>query len=303
MSSLQVGSVMTAEPTRESIAAFVRGPSQRLSSSIGLGWKNIAVERHLIERSEKPETDISHYIITLAPGPHVLAGRRAGPNRRLTRYLKPPGTMNVNLDGLVPAVYPSTQTDLIVCALNPASVEEIAADRESGSASKLRERRDFRDKPLSSLIRLIEQEAQSSGASGRLYIDHLTYALTLRLLALDARRDDGFTLSNSLSHRRLKRVVERMEADLGTDLDLKTLAVESGYSISHFLRMFQAAMGCTPFRYLSQLRVKRAQVMMSNKSLRLIDVALECGFSSHSQLSRVFRQIIGVTPSEYRRNI
>jgi AraC family transcriptional regulator len=62
-------------------------------------------------------------------------------------------------------------------------------------------------------------------------------------------------------------------------------------------------MGCTPFRYLSQLRVKRAQAMMRNKTLRLIDVALECGFSSHSQLSRVFRQIIGVTPSEYRRNI
>lgn len=106
----------------------------------------------------------------------------------------------------------------------------------------------------------------------------MIHALTLRLLALDVRGDDGFALRNSLSHPRLHRVVERMEADLGTDLDLKTLAVESGYSISHFLRMFQAAMGCTPFRYVSQLRVKRAQAMMSNKNMRLIDVALECWF-------------------------
>lgn len=294
---------MALEPTPESIAAFVRGPSRRLSSSIGLGWENIAVERHLIEQSDKPEAEISQYIITLASGPHVLAGHRAGPHGHLSPYLKPPGTLNVNVEGFVPAVYPSTQTDLIVCALNPVLVGEIAVERGLPRTSKLRERRDFRDKALGSLISLIEEEAKSSGASGRLYMDHLIHALTLRLLALDVRSDDGFTLSNSLSHPRLHRVVERMEADLGTNLDLKTLAVESGYSISHFLRMFQAAMGCTPFRYLSQLRVKRAQAMMINKNIRLIDVALECGFSSHSQLSRVFRQVIGVTPSEYRRNI
>ena len=37
--------------------------------------------------------------------------------------------------------------------------------------------------------------------------------------------------------------------------------------------------------------------------MNLIDVAVECGFSSHSHLSRVFRQLTGVTPSEYRHNI
>jgi len=40
---------------------------------------------------------------------------------------------------------------------------------------------------------------------------------------------------------------------------------------------------------------------MQDKSLRLIDVALACGFSSDAHLSRVFRQVIGATPSEYRR--
>ena len=279
---------MALEPTTDSIATFVRGPSRRLSSSIGLGWENIVVERHLIEQSDKPEAEISQYIITLASGPNVLAGHRAGRHGHLSPYLKPPGTLNVNVKGLVPAVYPSTQTDLIVCALNPAFVGEIAEERCLRGTSGLRERRDFRDKALCSLISLIEEEAQSDGISGRLYIDHLIYALTLRLLALDARSDDGSPLSNSLSHRRLQRVIERMEADLGTDLDLKTLAAESGYSVSHFLRMFQAAMGCTPFRYLSQLRVKRAQAIMRNKNITLIDVALECGFSSHASCHACF---------------
>jgi len=43
--------------------------------------------------------------------------------------------------------------------------------------------------------------------------------------------------------------------------------------------------------------------MMKNKAIHLIDVALASGFSSHAQLSRVFRRIVGVTPSEYRRRI
>src|SRR5262249_38394807 len=133
--------------------------------------------------------------------------------------------------------------------------------------------------------------------------DHLTYALTLRLLSLGMKREDEDSSKNKLSHPRLRRVVDRMEAELGTDLDLKTLAAESGYSRNHFLRMFRAATGYSPHQYLLHLRVKQAQALLKDPSLRLIDIARACGFSSHAQLSRLFRQVIGITPSEYRRTI
>src|SRR5262245_62594144 len=117
------------------------------------------------------------------------------------------------------------------------------------------------------------------------------------------KREDEDSSKNKLSHPRLRRVVDRMEAELGTDLDLKTLAAASGYSRNHFLRMFRAATGYSPHQYLLHLRVKRAQAMIRNRAMNLIDIALDCGFSSHAQLSRVFRQITGTTPSEYRRNM
>jgi AraC family transcriptional regulator len=192
---------------------------------------------------------------------------------------------------------------MILCALDPVFVEGVSAEQKSPFAIKLRERTDFHDGPVGSLIRLIEGEAKSGGASGRLYLDHLTFALTLRLLNLETNKDDLPRSNNPLSHPRLKRVVERMESDLDKDIDLRTLAVESGYSTTHFLRMFRAATGYTPHRYLLQLRVARAQAMMKNKAINLTDVALACGFSSQARLSRVFRQIVGVTPSEYRRGI
>lgn len=104
------------------------------------------------------------------------------------------------------------------------------------------------------------------------------------------------------ANHRLRRVVKRMEADRSEDLDLRTLASESGYSKSHFLRIFHGATGYTPHRFLIQLRIEKAKDMIkSGSSSLLVDIALECGFSSHAHLSRAFRQLLGVTPSEYRR--
>ena len=102
---------------------------------------------------------------------------------------------------------------------------------------------------------------------------------------------------------RLRRVVERMRADLATNLDLKTLAAESGYSRNQFLRMFRTATESTPHQFFLQLRVEKARSLMKNKSLRIIDIAASCGFGSQAHFSRVFRQIVGVTPRHYRREI
>jgi len=100
----------------------------------------------------------------------------------------------------------------------------------------------------------------------------------------------------------LRRVIERMR-NLDAQLSLQVLAKESGYSRVHFVRMFRAATGYTPHNYLLKLRVDRVRELLANPTLSLTDIALECGFSSHSHLSRVFRQVLGATPSEYRRSL
>jgi AraC family transcriptional regulator len=281
----------------------VRGPSLRLSSSTGLGWKDIAIERHIIEPGEKSASAISDYIVELASGSEVSYGERPNRRRHFMPYSKPPGTLNLYVEESLPAIYPTTKTDLIVCALDPRFVRRAAEELSGPSTVDLREQIGFRDEAVADLIGLLEAEAKSGGISGSLYVDHLVYALTLRLLSGRTPREDGRAYHNRLPHARLRRVVERMEADLSTDLDLKTLAGVSGYSINHFLRMFLAATGFSPHQYLLRLRVKRAQALMKDRSTRLIDVALACGFSSHAHLSRMFRQVIGASPSEYRRGI
>jgi AraC-like DNA-binding protein len=111
----------------------------------------------------------------------------------------------------------------------------------------------------------------------------------------------GPSMCGKLQRRLLQRVLDRMKADLATDLDLSTLAAESGYSRSHFLRTFRAVMGCSPHQCLTRLRVEHGKTILRENSISLIDIALDCGFSSHAHFSNTFRQIVGLTPSEYRR--
>ena len=105
-----------------------------------------------------------------------------------------------------------------------------------------------------------------------------------------------------LPHAILRRVKNYMEEHLQDKLSLDELAHETDYSRAHFLRMFRAATGKTPHQYLTERRIERAKSMLLEaKKISLIDVAAQCGFSSQSHLTRVFRERVGVTPSEFKR--
>jgi chromate reductase, NAD(P)H dehydrogenase (quinone) len=105
-----------------------------------------------------------------------------------------------------------------------------------------------------------------------------------------------------LPHAILRRVKNYMEEHLQEKLSLDELAHETDYSRAHFLRMFRAATGKTPHQYLTERRIERAKSMLLEaKKISLIDVAAQCGFSSQSHLTRVFRKQVGATPSEFKR--
>jgi AraC family transcriptional regulator len=105
-----------------------------------------------------------------------------------------------------------------------------------------------------------------------------------------------------LPPRILRRIRDRIEAELDTELSLASLAKESGYSRAHFLRMFRAATGLTPHQYVLERRLSTAQQLLQQSKMLLADIALRCGFSSQTHMNDVFRKRLGVTPLEYRRD-
>src|SRR3979490_3651108 len=242
-----------------------RLPFRPLVSSAGLGWKGLVVERYQMPPCEVPDLPIAHHIVELASQQHVSLGERPDWRGHLRPFSKYPGVCNCFPAGVRPRLRVFTRTNLIVCGLEPEFAEEVSEELDSNPAAQLRVQLDIRDESLGSLMRLLENAAKSGQPSDNLYVDHLIYAFTLRLFSLGQGRQYTYARQGALPAHKLRRVIERMNADLDIDLDLKTIAAERGYSRNHFLRMFRVATESTPHQYFLRLRIEKAQSLMKNQ--------------------------------------
>lgn len=79
------------------------------------------------------------------------------------------------------------------------------------------------------------------------------------------------------------------------------LADAAGYSPHHFSRLFHAAFGLSPARYLTAVRLAAAKQVLLAGDDPVIDVAVAAGFDSLSSFSRRFHHDVGVRPGALRR--
>jgi AraC-like DNA-binding protein len=98
--------------------------------------------------------------------------------------------------------------------------------------------------------------------------------------------------------RRAKDLADRAYAE---PLDLDALAGEAHVSKYHFARCFAGAYGETPMRYLTRRRIERAQVLLRSSDTSITDVCTAVGFTSLGSFSSRFRELVGESPSAYRR--
>ena len=82
---------------------------------------------------------------------------------------------------------------------------------------------------------------------------------------------------------------------------LDELARTADMAKNTLLRNFRRATGCTPMEYLLRRRLARACGMLMQTTLRINEIAAECGFADTAYFTRVFRKKMGCTAGEYRR--
>jgi AraC-like DNA-binding protein/mannose-6-phosphate isomerase-like protein (cupin superfamily) len=75
----------------------------------------------------------------------------------------------------------------------------------------------------------------------------------------------------------------------------------AGVSAAHLCRTVRAHYGTTPTAFVTELRLRRAEMLLATTSASLTAIAYRCGFSSPSYFSKCFRQTQGVTPRDFRR--
>ena len=93
-----------------------------------------------------------------------------------------------------------------------------------------------------------------------------------------------------------------MQIGHSKDISVSRLASNMCMSERQFYRKINALTGYTPSAYIQHLKIKRACNMLDrNPNISFVEVADRCGFDAYPNFVRAFRQVCGVTPTDYRK--
>ena len=99
---------------------------------------------------------------------------------------------------------------------------------------------------------------------------------------------------------KIRKVITAMEEDCAYPWSLEELAALAFLSPSRFSDIFRQAVDMPPLAYLIVLRIERSQQLLDTTSMKISEIALDCGFPSLSNFNRLFKKHLGVTPMLYR---
>ena len=102
-------------------------------------------------------------------------------------------------------------------------------------------------------------------------------------------------------NRRLLRTRDLIDRCYADALDVEAMARSAHLSRAHFIRSFRETFGETPHRYLQRRRIERAMALLRETGRPVTEVCLEVGFVSLGTFSRTFAEIVGLSPTDYRR--
>ncbi|MBE9111481.1 helix-turn-helix transcriptional regulator [Nodosilinea sp. LEGE 07298] len=161
-----------------------------------------------------------------------------------------------------------------------------------------------RDRQLENLVPLFLQEIENGDLGDRLYLESLSSILGIHLLRQYCKVTPKLRQSGvGLAPRKLATVLEYIQARLNQELSLDAMAAEIGVSRCHFATQFKQTMGLPPHQYVSQQRIEKAKRSLRSHQLSIAEIALECGFSNQSHLTKVFKKQTGTTPKAYRERL
>ena len=139
-------------------------------------------------------------------------------------------------------------------------------------------------------------------------VQPVEYQATIRLLQFFA--DQLGVLANQIllqqkdtEPAQIARARQYIEANSQEELSLAGVARQAGMSNFYFCKMFKKVTGVNFARFVSRVRVEKAKNLLLNPNYRVSEIAYEVGFQSLTHFNRVFRDVAGQSPTEYRRHL
>ncbi len=191
------------------------------------------------------------------------------------------------------------QADVI--ALSESSVRRILVGAGMDPEARLRPTFGVRDKIVRQIADACAAGIEEYGNANRLFADGLALSLVTHLFHAYSDIAAPAISKGGLTPRDTRRVLGYIRDHLQDDISLEELAATVDLSTHYFTEAFRKAVGIPPYRCVLQQRVERAKDLLLRSDMTVLSVSEQSGFSSQTQFTTMFRKIVVVTPSKFRR--
>ena len=99
------------------------------------------------------------------------------------------------------------------------------------------------------------------------------------------------------------QALDWIEERLKEEITVSDISERIGYSLFHFIRLFNGVTGWNPKEYIQNRRLTEASYELAHTDRRIIDIAFDYRFGDHETFTRSFKRVFGMSPSDYRKNL
>lgn len=103
--------------------------------------------------------------------------------------------------------------------------------------------------------------------------------------------------------KKFRLIESYMTENLSESITLDELSMATGFSLSTIKRIFQSQAGCGALHYFIKLKIKEAKRLIKETDMSMTEISEKLGFSSIHYFSRIFKNITGISPSNYAKSV
>lgn len=275
-------------------------PSAPLLSSAGCGWQGITLEQFHCPPLATPEYSYPDHKIAI----HTHIPENLQVERRLDGRLQVEQVLAEQVIVVPARVTHQVQWDrdaeFLILTLSPDVLGQVAYEAIAPDQVDLVPVLPRVDPLVRQLGLALRSELELNGGRDHLYVDSLVSCLAVHLLKHYSAAPPSFPPAGPMPPSKLALVTGYIQEHLDQALRLADLAALVGMSACYFASLFKQSTGTSPHQFIVQCRLRRSQQLLRRSDATIADIAIQCGFSSQSHLTRLFRRHLGTTPRAYR---
>jgi AraC family transcriptional regulator len=271
-------------------------------SSTAVRWAGVALEGYsipacVIHRHEHLE-DFVHVVARGSVKYSVLT------RGKTFEFSASPGTTFILPRGTIDEVRWAGPTDRFAVAIHPSLLVNALDETAHESNIELTEHWNVMDPNIMAVLHAMSTDLDECSPAGRLYGESLANALAVYLLnRYTVRRYLPVAYRGGLPGYRLRRVLDYIGENLVDDLSLSQLAAVAGMSPHYFTELFKRSTGYSPHAFVLLQRIDHAKQGLRVADRSISEVGLDSGFQNASHFARMFRKVVGASPSRFKSEV